>query len=146
ALRDKDRVWSALPRDRRKGRRAGGGALARRAVPGVARAVLTPEADATIDNRTFVLILQHPQERREPLATAPAILGTLRNAKLVAGLSWPNLARPLGHDADPGAGPCSTWARRGPRPLPTGANSSCSATMASRSPIPNRCCAASTAS
>src|SRR5439155_298352 len=101
ALRDKDRVWSALPRDRRKGGRAGGGALARRAVPGVARAVLTPEADATIDNRTFVLILQHPQEKREPLATAPAILGTLRNAKLVAGLSWPNLTRPLGHDADP---------------------------------------------
>ena len=63
--------------------------------------MLTPEADATIANRTFVLILQHPQERREPLATAPAVLGTLRNAKLVAGLSWPNLTRPLGHDADP---------------------------------------------
>ncbi len=63
--------------------------------------MLTPEAGATIDNRPFVLILQHPQEKREPLATAPAILGTLRNAKLVAGLSWPNLTRPLGHDADP---------------------------------------------
>jgi hypothetical protein len=63
--------------------------------------VLTREAGATIDNRTFVLILQHPQEKREPLATAPAILATLRNAKLVAGLSWPNLTRPLGHDADP---------------------------------------------
>jgi DTW domain-containing protein len=63
--------------------------------------VLTPEADTTIDNRIFVLILQHPQEKREPLATAPAILGTLRNAKLVAGLSWPNLTRPLGRDADP---------------------------------------------
>src|SRR5205085_10108942 len=49
ALRDKDRVWSALPRDRRKGGRAGGGALARRAIPGVARTVLTPEADAIID-------------------------------------------------------------------------------------------------
>ena len=63
--------------------------------------MLTPEAGATIDHRTFVLILQHPQQKREPLATAPAILATLRNAKLVAGLSWPNLTRPLGHDADP---------------------------------------------
>ena len=63
--------------------------------------MLTPEAGATIDNGTFVLILQHPQEKREPLATAPAILATLRNAKLVAGLSWPNLARPLGREIDP---------------------------------------------
>ena len=63
--------------------------------------MLTPEAGSAIDNRTFVLILQHPQEKREPLATAPAILATLRNIKLVAGLSWPNLARPLGRDADP---------------------------------------------
>lgn len=63
--------------------------------------MLTPEAGAAVDNRTFVLILQHPQEKREPLATAPAVLATLRNIKLVAGLSWPNLARPLGRDADP---------------------------------------------
>lgn len=63
--------------------------------------MLAPEAGAAVDNRTFVLILQHPQEKREPLATAPAILATLRNIKLVAGLSWPNLARPLGRDADP---------------------------------------------
>jgi DTW domain-containing protein YfiP len=62
-----------------------------------------PEADhgAAVDTRIFVLILQHPQEKREALATAPAIVSTLRNAKLVAGLSWPNLARPLGRDADP---------------------------------------------
>jgi len=63
--------------------------------------VLDSEAGAAVDNRTFVLILQHPQEKREPLATAPAIIATLRNAKLVTGLSWPNLARPLGHDAEP---------------------------------------------
>src|SRR6267378_802249 len=54
-----------------------------------------------IRNRVFVLILQHPHEKREPLATAPAVVATLRHAKLAPGLSWPNLSRPLGHDADP---------------------------------------------
>jgi len=54
-----------------------------------------------IDNRLFVLVLQHPQERREPLATAAAAVAALRRAKLVAGLSWPNLARALGRPADP---------------------------------------------
>jgi len=49
----------------------------------------------------FVLVLQHPQERREALATAPATVALLRRARLVAGLSWPNLARALGHPADP---------------------------------------------
>jgi DTW domain-containing protein YfiP len=53
------------------------------------------------DNRVFVLILQHPQERREPLATAAAAVGALRRARLAVGLSWPNLARALGRDADP---------------------------------------------
>jgi len=60
------------------------------------------EPQPAIDNRTFVLVLQHPQERREPLATAPAIVATLRRAKLLRGLSWPNLARALGEPADPG--------------------------------------------
>src|SRR5438105_15076117 len=54
-----------------------------------------------IDNRVFVRLLQHPHEKREPLATAPAVLATLRHAKLVTGLSWPNLARALGRDAEP---------------------------------------------
>lgn len=63
--------------------------------------MLEAETGATVDNRVFVLILQHPQEKREPLATAPAIIATLQNLKLVSGLSWPNLARPLGRDADP---------------------------------------------
>ena len=48
-----------------------------------------------------MLILQHPQERREAWATAPAVVATLRHARLVAGLSWPNLARALGRQADP---------------------------------------------
>jgi DTW domain-containing protein YfiP len=54
-----------------------------------------------IDNRVFVLILQHPQERNEPLATAASIVATLSRAKLAVGLSWPNLARALGRAADP---------------------------------------------
>jgi tRNA-uridine aminocarboxypropyltransferase len=53
------------------------------------------------DNRVFVLILQHPQERREPLATAATAVAALRRAQLVVGLSWPNLLRALGRQADP---------------------------------------------
>jgi len=75
--------------------------LALGAIPGVAVLALDHEAAPPIDNEIFVLILQHPHEKREPLATAPAIVATLRHAKLVTGLSWPNLARPLGHDTDP---------------------------------------------
>jgi DTW domain-containing protein YfiP len=52
-------------------------------------------------NRLFVLILQHPQERKEPLSTAGITVATLRRAKLAVGLSWPNLARALGRAADP---------------------------------------------
>ena len=54
-----------------------------------------------IDNRVFVLILQHPKERREALSTAPLICTTLRHAKLTVGLSWPGLARALGEPAEP---------------------------------------------
>src|SRR5271170_2741589 len=53
-----------------------------------------------IDNRLFVLVLQHPQEKREELATAAATCAALRRAALVVGLSWPNLARALGRPAD----------------------------------------------
>ena len=54
-----------------------------------------------IDNRLFVLVLQHPQEKREALATAAASCAALRRSALVVGLSWPNLARALGRPADP---------------------------------------------
>ena len=53
-----------------------------------------------VDNRVFVLVLQHPQEQREALSTAPLIAGALRQAKVVIGLSWPSLARALGGTAD----------------------------------------------
>lgn len=54
-----------------------------------------------IDNRLFVLILQHPREQREALATAALTVATLRRAALVVGLSWANLSQPLGRPADP---------------------------------------------
>ncbi len=57
-----------------------------------------PEA---IDNRVFVLILQHPQERREQLSTAPFLHETLARSKLAVGLSWAGLARALGEPAEP---------------------------------------------
>jgi hypothetical protein len=61
----------------------------------------TREAEP-IDNRLFVLVLQHPQEKREVLATAAATCGALRRSALVVGLSWPNLSRALGRPADAG--------------------------------------------
>jgi DTW domain-containing protein YfiP len=54
-----------------------------------------------IGNRLFVLILQHPQEKREPLATAGVTRALLSRAELMVGLSWPNLSRALGRSVDP---------------------------------------------
>jgi DTW domain-containing protein len=54
-----------------------------------------------IDNRLFVLILQHPQEKREVLATAAMTRALLSRAELVVGLSWPNLSQALGRSVDP---------------------------------------------
>jgi len=53
-----------------------------------------------IRNRLFVLILQHPHERKAPLATAATVRALLRRADLVVGLSWPNLSRLLGRRVD----------------------------------------------
>jgi tRNA-uridine aminocarboxypropyltransferase len=53
------------------------------------------------NNRLFILILQHPQEKKEVLATAALTCATLRRAELVVGLSWPNLGRVLRHSVDP---------------------------------------------
>ncbi len=38
------------------------------------------------------LILMHPQEKKEPLATAPLIASVLPEARVRTGLSWPNLS------------------------------------------------------
>jgi tRNA-uridine aminocarboxypropyltransferase len=54
-----------------------------------------------IDNRLFVLILQHPQEKREALATAAVTRALLSRSGLVVGLSWPNLSQALGRSVDP---------------------------------------------
>ena len=59
----------------------------------------TTEAEP-IENRLFVLVLQHPQEKREALTTATPTCAVLRQSALVVGLSWPNLARALGRPAD----------------------------------------------
>jgi DTW domain-containing protein YfiP len=53
-----------------------------------------------IDNTVFVLILQHPREKKETLATAVLTRDALTRGELVIGLSWPNLARVLGRSAD----------------------------------------------
>jgi DTW domain-containing protein len=53
-----------------------------------------------VANRTYVLILQHPHERREALSTAPLICETLHRSKLVIGLSWPSLSRAFGQPTD----------------------------------------------
>src|SRR5436305_13135611 len=60
-----------------------------------------PEEHASVDNRLFVLVLQHPQEERETRATAAAMVAVLARAKLVRGLSWPNLGYALGRQAEP---------------------------------------------
>lgn len=80
------------------------------------------DAAEPIDNRLFVLILQHPQEKKEALATAAAARAVLRRSKIAVGLSWPNLGRALGRTAEPGrwavlylgsARPASFGLRRG---------------------------------
>ena len=54
-----------------------------------------------IDNRLFILILQHPREKREALATAGLTTSLLRRSALAVGLSWANLGAALGGPADP---------------------------------------------
>jgi DTW domain-containing protein YfiP len=69
---------------------------------GIGVAEIAQGETAAIDNRLFVLILQHPREKREALATAPAAAAVLRNIRMAVGLSWPNLAGALGRAVDPG--------------------------------------------
>jgi DTW domain-containing protein len=56
---------------------------------------------APIDNKVFVLILQHPQEQDRTLATARLTALHFNNALLKIGLSWPSLTKILGRPADP---------------------------------------------
>ena len=54
-----------------------------------------------IQTRTQVLILQHPQEPDVELGTAKIAQLSLPNSRLVIGLSWPNLKKALGREANP---------------------------------------------
>jgi DTW domain-containing protein YfiP len=54
-----------------------------------------------IQNRTAVLILQHPQEQDRSLGTARIATLQLANSVLKIGLSWPSLTAALGRPADP---------------------------------------------
>jgi len=55
--------------------------------------------------RHRVLVLQHPQESRQPLSSAPLIPLVIEGALVRVGLSWPNLSAALGEPA----GPPSAW-------------------------------------
>lgn len=54
-----------------------------------------------VNHRMRVLILQHPQEPREPLSSARIAHLMLKNSVLRVGLSWPNLSKALGGPAVP---------------------------------------------
>src|SRR5579883_2005749 len=54
-----------------------------------------------IDNRIALVILQHPQEQDVELGSARLAIRHLVRAELKVGLSWPSLAKVLGHAADP---------------------------------------------
>lgn len=58
-------------------------------------------AMAPVANRVHVLVLRHPQEQDKLLGTAGILVRLLERSTLRTGLSWPNLARALGADADP---------------------------------------------
>lgn len=59
------------------------------------------EAVSPVDNRVEVLILQHPQEQDRLLGTARLAAHQLAKAVFKIGLSWPSLAKAVGHGADP---------------------------------------------
>ena len=53
------------------------------------------------DDRVEVLVLRHPQEQDKKLGTTGLLCRQLARSTLRTGLSWPNLGRALGRDADP---------------------------------------------
>jgi DTW domain-containing protein YfiP len=59
------------------------------------------EGIARIDNKVSLLVLQHPQEQDRELGTARLAVLHFKDAQLKIGLSWANLAKVLGHPADP---------------------------------------------
>lgn len=55
----------------------------------------------SVSQKITLLILQHPQEPKEPLGTARLTHLLFTNSILKTGLSWPNLEKTLGRKADP---------------------------------------------
>lgn len=53
---------------------------------------------APLPSRHRLLVLQHPQESRQPLSSTPLIPLVLERATVAVGLSWPNLKKALGGD------------------------------------------------
>jgi len=62
-----------------------------------------------VDNKTAILILQHPQEQDRVLGTALTIAATLSDATLTVGLSWRNLAHALKASTTEGAAEPRDW-------------------------------------
>jgi len=54
-----------------------------------------------IANRIELVILQHPQEQDRELGTARLALRHFQKSRLAIGLSWPNLAKLIGRNAEP---------------------------------------------
>ena len=59
------------------------------------------DAISAVDNKVFVLILRHPQEQDRVLGTARIMTLQLKNSMLKTGLSWRNLSKIIGREADP---------------------------------------------
>jgi DTW domain-containing protein YfiP len=59
------------------------------------------EGIAPIDNKIFLLVLQHPQEQDVELGTARLATLHFKNALFKVGLSWPSLSKALGRTVDP---------------------------------------------
>jgi DTW domain-containing protein YfiP len=64
------------------------------------RAICVCDRTVPLETRTEVLVLEHPQERREVLASAPLVRLSLPRATVRVGLSWPSLSAALGRDVD----------------------------------------------
>ncbi|HNU26268.1 MAG TPA: tRNA-uridine aminocarboxypropyltransferase [Planctomycetota bacterium] len=54
-----------------------------------------------LENRIFVLVLQHPREQRKLIGSASLAQCALARSRVRAGLSWPNLSAALGEPAKP---------------------------------------------
>ncbi|MBI2606653.1 MAG: DTW domain-containing protein [Deltaproteobacteria bacterium] len=60
-----------------------------------------PNPSNRIQNRLQVLVLRHPREKGVELASVPVLEESIAHITVRTGLSWPNLAKAVGHIADP---------------------------------------------